>query len=96
MTPGRLAYKPMFYQAIVIPASEIKPLFGRESLGSERSPCGIERDCSPGSKPLGAYVADLYLPGARKPYRTQRAGRELLEPQQPIVACSRPDSLARR
>jgi hypothetical protein len=86
MTPGRLAYKPMFYQAIVTPSSEIKPLFGRENRGSERSVCVIERDCSPGSKPLGAYVADLYLPGARKPYRTQRAGRELLEPDRPILA----------
>jgi hypothetical protein len=79
MAPGRLAYKPMFYQAIVTPSSEIKPLFGRESRGSERSECGIEREPSPGAEPLGAYVADLYLPGARKAYRTQRAGRELLE-----------------
>jgi hypothetical protein len=96
MTPGKLAYKPMFYQAIVTPSSEITPLFGRERRGSEGSACGIEREPSSGAEPLGAYVADLYLPGARKPYCTQRAGRELLEPEQPMVACWRPDDLARR
>jgi hypothetical protein len=85
MTPGKLAYKPMFYQAIVTLSSEIKLLFGREGRGSERSACGVEREPSPGVEPLGAYVADLYLPGARKPFRTQRAGRELLEPERAAV-----------
>jgi len=32
------------------------------------------------AKALGVFIADLYLPGAWKPYRTQRAGRELLDP----------------
>ena len=91
MTPGKLAYKPMFYQAIVTLSSEIKPLFGRERRGSERSACGIEREPSPGADPLGAYVADLYLPGARKPYRTQRAGRELLEPERAAMTALRAD-----
>jgi len=86
MTPGILAYKPMFYQAIVTPSSEIKPLYGRESSSGNQSTCGIQREPSPGAKPLGAYVADLYLPGARKPYRTQRAGRELLEPERAATA----------
>lgn len=80
MTPGRLSYKPMFYQAMVTPSSEIKPLFGRERQTSGRLESSIEREPSSGAEPLGAYIADLYLPGARKPYRTQPAGRELLEP----------------
>ena len=83
MTPGRLAYKPMFYQAIVTPSSEIKLLFGREQRAADRIESIIEREPSPGAEPLGVYIADLYLPGARKPYRSQRAGRELLEPAQP-------------
>ena len=29
------------------------------------------------------YVADLYLPGAKKPFSRQTAGRELLEPAKP-------------
>jgi hypothetical protein len=86
MTPGKLAYKPMFYQAIVTLSSEIKPLFGRESRGSDRSACGVEREPSSGAKPLGAYVADLYLPGARRPYLTRPAGRELLEPERAASA----------
>ena len=84
-------FKPMFYQAIVTHSSEIKPLFGRERRASGRAECGIERDRSPGAKPLGAYVADLYRPGARKPYLTQRAGRELLEPERAAVTALRAD-----
>lgn len=91
MTAGKLAYKPMFYQTIVTPSSEIKPLFGRESRGSDRSACSVEREPSFGAESLGAYVADLYLPGARKPYRTQRAGRELLEPERAAVTVLRFD-----
>jgi hypothetical protein len=83
MMPGRLAYKPMFYQAMVTPSSEIKPLFGREQRAAARIESIIEREPSPGAEPLGVYIADLYLPGARKPYRIQRAGRELLEPTRP-------------
>lgn len=80
MTPGKLGYKPMFYQAIVTPSSEIQPLYGREQRASDRIECRIEREPSPGAEPLGAYIAELYLPGARRPYRTQLAGRELLDP----------------
>ena len=80
MTPGKLAFKPMFYQAIVTPASEIKPLFGKMRRSPERTQCEIEKTSSQEAESLGAYIADLYLPGARKPFRTQRAGRELLEP----------------
>ena len=81
MTPGKLAYKPMFYQAIVTPSSEIKPLFGKERRSSGGSECGMQRDPSAGAELLGAYVADLYRPGARNPYRTRAAGRELLDPE---------------
>jgi hypothetical protein len=90
MTPGKLAYKPMFYQAIVTFSFEIKPLFGRGSRGFG-SACSVEREPSSGAEPLGAYVADLYLPGARRPYRTQRAGRELLEPEHAAATVLRVD-----
>jgi hypothetical protein len=92
MTPGRLAYKPMFYQAIATPSSEIKPLFGREQRVSGRTECGVEREASPDAKPLGVYIADLYQPGARKPYLTRLAGRELLEPERPLTMALRADN----
>jgi len=92
MTPGRLGYKPMFYQALVTPSSEIQLLYGREFRSSRQIECRIEREPSPGAEPLGAYIADLYLPGARKAYRTQPAGRELLEPDGPASTIAlRPD-----
>jgi hypothetical protein len=83
MTPGELAYKPMFYQTLVNPSSEITPLFVLKRRGSNRINDVIEREPSPGAKKLGAYVADLYRPGARNPYLTRLAGRELLEPERP-------------
>jgi len=81
MTPGKLAFKPMFLQAITLPSSEVQPLHGKlRKISSTRTDSTIETFASAGTRPLGMYVADLYLPGAKKPYRTQRAGRELLEP----------------
>ena len=80
MTPGKLAYKPMFYQAIVLPSSEIKQLYGRTRPGSSgRVDCQTSDAPFPGATPLGCYVADLYLPEAPNPFRTVKAGRELLE-----------------
>lgn len=81
MTPGKLAFKPMFFQAITLPSSEIRQLHGRiRTTSATRTESTISTVASPGTEPLGMYVADLYLPGAKKPYRTQKAGRELLEP----------------
>jgi hypothetical protein len=86
MTPGKLSFKPMFYQAIVSRSTDIRPCFGKLRRVGERIDCDIEQAASPGTEELGAYVADLYLPGGRKPYRTQRAGRELLEPEPAVAA----------
>ena len=84
MAAGELAFKPMFYQAIVLPSSEIRTLFGKTRRTSDGGvECEIRRMPSPEASALGAYVADLYLPGAPRPYRTVRAGRELLEPAPP-------------
>ncbi len=92
MAPGELAFKPMFYQAIVLPSRDIKQLYGkiRKARGGQVE-CVIADGPVRGAKPLGAYVADLYCPGARTPYRTQRAGRELLEPPGLLPAKLRAD-----
>ncbi len=81
MAAGNLAYKPCFFQALNRHSLNIEPLYGRPSLttnGATRME--ISRVASPGAVLLGNYVAELFVPGARHPYRVQRAGRELLEP----------------
>lgn len=81
MSPGELSFKPMFYQAITLPSHEVKPLFGKlRRIDRQHVATEILDRFAPGAQPLGFYVADLYLPGMGKPYRTQKAGRELLEP----------------
>lgn len=81
MAAGNLAYKPCFFQALNRHSLNIEPLYGRPSVttnGATRME--ISRVASPGAVVLGNYVAELFEPGARHPYRIQRAGRELLEP----------------
>ncbi len=81
MAAGNLSYKPCFFQALNRHSLNIEPLYGRPSLttnGATRME--ISRVASPGAVLLGNYVAELFEPGARRPYRIQRAGRELLEP----------------
>lgn len=81
MAAGELAFKPMFLQAISRKSSEIEPLHGRiRVVSAHRTEAVISGAAMPGFSPLGAYLADLYLPGAKKPFRRQKAGRELLLP----------------
>lgn len=91
MTPGKLSFKPMFYQAIVTRSTDLKPFYGKLRRVGERIDCDIESTPLPSTEELGAYVADLYLPGQHKPYRTQRAGRELLEPERAEATWLRAD-----
>ena len=86
MSPGELSFKPMFYQAITLPSEEIKPLFGKlRRREGGRFETEITHAPAPGAKQLGSFVADLFLPGAEKPFRTQKAGRELLDPVAPSI-----------
>lgn len=81
MVPGKLAYKPMFYQAITERSAAIRPLYGKTLRTSgDTIKASISVTPSEGAEPLGYYIADLFLPSTAKPFRTQRAGRELLEP----------------
>ncbi len=92
MAAGKLAYKPMLYQAITQRSDDIRPMHGRVLRSTdEKTETAISASPSPGSEPLGFYQADLFLPGAAKPFRTQRAGMELLAPnhQTPSVSVAR-------
>ena len=93
MTPGKLAFKPMFFQAVTLPSRDIRQLHGKiRTTSSARTEASISMVASDGTEPLGLYIADLYLPGAKKPYRTQRAGRELLDPPGRLDESSSMDS----
>lgn len=82
MEPGQLAFKPMFYQAVVYRSDEIKPLYGKpRRVSADRVECVIVGEPRRGLRPLGVYLADLYLPGAAKPFLTRKAGRELIAPE---------------
>ncbi len=35
-------------------------------------------------RPSGLYVAELFRPGEKKPFRQQTAGRELFDPSVPL------------
>lgn len=99
MSPGKLAYKPMFYQAITERSAAIRPLYGKPLRASDETiKASISVTPSDGAEPLGHYIADLYLPGAKNPFRTQRAGRELLDPlaNERQMSAANPQGLSKR
>ena len=90
MTPGELAFKPMFYQAIAVPSGEIRRLFGRQRpVKSGQVECEILTADARDARRLGLYLSDLFLPSGRKPYRTVQAGRERLEPGRQAMSSAR-------
>jgi hypothetical protein len=86
---GQAGYQPMFYSALVNHSSEVQPLYETRIQPNSNTP-GYHIGSVPeaGAKKLNPYVAELYLPGAQKPYRSQIAGRELLEAPLPVVLLS--------
>ena len=81
MVAGQLAYKPMYYQAIIHRVEDIRPLYGLNTRTRDgRVETQIVNEPRPGAVPLGNYIADLYLPGGLSPFRSRPAGRDLLEP----------------
>jgi len=77
---GEAGYQPMFYEAIVNPSWEIQPLYETRVhtlIGKSAFEVGVERIA--GARKLNVYVAELFLPTAKKPYGQRVAGRELLE-----------------
>ena len=73
----------MYLQAFLSPAVDIVPLYESEHTNSRgKTEYHIKKTPTPRAKKLAPYIAKLYRPGKRNPYRTQRAGRELLESPQ--------------
>ena len=78
---GQPGYQPMFLQAIFSPSQSIETLYEM----AERNPNGATQyriTAKPTGRAvkLSPYIAELFRPGVRQPYRSQIAGRELLQP----------------
>ena len=73
--PGQAGYQEMLFQMLLADSSQIETLY--QSRGNDDD---FEMTNHPvrDSKKLAPYVATLFMPGKSKPYRTQKAGRELL------------------
>jgi hypothetical protein len=77
----------MFLQALVNHSKAIKPLYEtcrKNSLGLTEYQLGT----APARQAtrLSPYVAELFRPGEKKPFKTQVAGRELLDPPNMTLA----------
>jgi hypothetical protein len=84
MAAGQRSYKPQFYLLLTQHSEDLESLYERViSSEGQRVRSEIGRTPVEGSRPLGWYVADLFRPGEGKPFRRQRAGRELLDPETP-------------
>lgn len=80
MAEGERGYQPMFLQAIAGCSGQIEPLYETPVHTAGRAPeYQIGNEPRPGSTKLSPYVADLFLPGAKEPFQTRIAGREIIE-----------------
>jgi len=89
MPGGELGYQPMFLQAALSHSSNIRSLFETSrtnQLGEVEYHLG--KNPAPKATRLSPYVAALFRPGATKPFRTQTAGREILQPPKPSRSLS--------
>lgn len=75
-------YQPMFYSAMVNPSVKIEPLYeAKIATGKGKAQYEVSAQPKPGARKLSPYVAELFQPDGKKPYRTVVAGRELLDPR---------------
>jgi hypothetical protein len=89
MPGGELGYQPMFVQAALSHSANIRALYETSrtnKLGEVEYHLG--KTPAPNATRLSPYVAALFRPGAAKPFRTQIAGREILQPPTPSKSLS--------
>jgi len=87
---GELGYQPMYLQAIVTSSWNVKSVYEwREK--NDRGEYQYVTGHTPvdGAKRFAAYTAELFKPGTDEPFRVQRAGRELLDPERFRAMASR-------
>ena len=81
MTAGEAGYQPMFLQIFLTESANIRPIYQvvrRTPTGS--SHFDIVKAPAPAATRLSPYIAELFTAGNPEPFRTQVAGRELLDP----------------
>lgn len=85
---GELGYQTMFLQTLLTDSANIEPLYESARKNSQGEvEYHLEKSPARNAVKLSPYVADLFRPGETKPFRTQVAGRELLEPTpEPLTA----------
>ncbi len=89
MAAGELGYQSMFRQLLTSPSGNIEPVYetcaktrsGRLEYFTAHAPSAKATKLTP-------YIAELFEPGALNPFRTQRAGREILSPIEPLLSPS--------
>jgi len=87
MAAGELGYQSMFRQLLTSPSWNIEPIY--ETCAKNRSGrLEYYTGHAPSAKAtkLSPYVAELFEAGAIDPFRTQRAGREILSPAEPLFS----------
>ncbi|HXG48355.1 MAG TPA: hypothetical protein VNO52_12075 [Methylomirabilota bacterium] len=78
---GKLGFKPLFYAAIVNPASANTGQYAIPTLTAGGwTAYHLSKEPASGALRTSPYVATLFHPGQATPFRVQIAGRELLEP----------------
>jgi len=78
---GESGFEAMFAQAVTLPSGEVKPLFETsQRIEAGGTAYSLSNTAVPNARRLPPYIAELFLPRARHPFKVQIAGRELLAP----------------
>jgi len=88
---GKAGYQPMYLQAILSRSEDIKPLYETPRTNAKGvKEYHIRTTPSLHSTQLTPYIAELFRPGEKVPYKIQKAGCELIQAASPppLVAAS--------
>ncbi|MEY2410160.1 MAG: hypothetical protein QOF48_2830 [Verrucomicrobiota bacterium] len=78
---GESGFEPMFLQALTLPPGDIRPLFEMaQKTRTGAMAYSLGHTAAPHAVRLPPYIAELFLPGARQPFKIRIAGRDLLDP----------------
>ena len=73
--PGEAGYQEMLFQVLLADSADVETVYQTRDADGEFD---FTNHPVPGATKLSPYIATLFRPGKSEPYRTQKAGRELL------------------